>query len=109
MSSREEEIRNMLNQQPDDEFLHYALALETINAGNTEEGIHILENLRKKSPDYLGLYYKLAHLYQLTGRIDQAEEIYKAGIRLAEQKQQFKTRDELKNALRMMQDENLDD
>lgn len=99
----------MLAERPDDEFLHYALALETINSGKKEEGIRILENLRTKSPDYLGLYYKLAQMYQLGGRFEKAAEVYESGIRLAEQKQDFKTRDELKNALRMMQDEFSDD
>jgi predicted Zn-dependent protease len=99
----------MLAERPYDEFLHYALALETINSGKSDEGIRILENLRKKSPDYLGLYYKLGQMYQLGGQFEKATEVYEAGIRLAEQKQQFKTRDELKNALRMMQDDLLDD
>ena len=106
MKNREDEIRNMLEEQPDDAFLHYALALECIHAGRTEEGIQILENLREKSPDYLGLYYKLGQIYGFTGLSKKAEAVFETGIRLAEQQQQFKTRDESTNALQFLRDDN---
>jgi predicted Zn-dependent protease len=105
MKTREEEIRNMLEEQPDDAFLHYALALECIYAGRMDEGIQILENLREKSPDYLGLYYKLGQTYGFTGQTKKAEAVFESGIRLAEHQQQFKTRDELKNALQLLRDD----
>jgi predicted Zn-dependent protease len=105
MKTREEEIRNMLEEQPDDAFLHYALALESIHAGRMDEGIQILENLREKSPEYLGLYYKLGQTYGFTGQTQKAEAVFESGIRLAEQQQQFKTRDELKNALQLLRDD----
>lgn len=106
---RYHQIQKMLEEQPEDNFLHYALALECINANQIPEGIKILENLREKSPDYLGLYYKLANTYSLTGEHEKAVETFKAGIRLADDMQEFKTRNELKAALSMLEDEDFDE
>lgn len=99
----------MLEEQPDDEFLHYALALECINMNEIQKGVHILEKLREKSPDYLGLYYKLGNTYSLIGEHEKAVETFKAGIRLADDQQEFKTRNELKQALLLLEDEDFDD
>lgn len=106
---RYHQIQKMLEEQPNDDFLHYALALECINMGQVSEGIDILEKLREKSPDYLGLYYKLANTYSLTGKHDKAVETFKAGIRLADDQQEFKTRNELKQALSLLEDEDFDE
>lgn len=102
--NRYEEIQKMLQEQPDDNFLHYALALECVNMGQVENGTKILENLRQKAADYLPLYYKLGSIYGLTGNESKAVEVYEAGIRLAEDQQNFKTRDELKQALHLLTD-----
>lgn len=106
---RYHQILAMLAEQPEDSFLHYALALECINMGQVSEGISILEKLREKSPDYLGLYYKLGNTYSLTGQSEKAIETFKAGIRLAETLQEFKTRNELKQALFLLEDEEFDE
>lgn len=106
---RYHQIQKMLEEQPDDEFLHYALALECINMERVGEGISILEKLREKSPGYLGLYYKLANTYSLTGQHEKAVETFKAGIRLAEEQQNFKTRNELKQALALMEGDDGED
>lgn len=99
---RYRQIQKMLEEQPNDDFLHYALALECINQNQINEGVEILEKLRERSPQYLGLYYKLATVYSLTERSQEAIETYKAGIRIAEDQQNFKTRNELKAALSLM-------
>lgn len=106
---RYHQIQKMLEEQPNDEFLHYALALECINMGQIPEGVVILEKLREKSPEYLGLYYKLANTYSLTGQHEKAVETFKAGIRLAEDQQNFKTRNELKQSLSLLEDEDFDE
>lgn len=106
---RYHQIQKMLEEQPDDEFLHYALALECINMERVDEGISILEKLRERAPEYLGLYYKLANTYSLTGQHEKAVETFKAGIRLADDQQDFKTRNELKQALALMEDEDMDE
>jgi len=106
---RYHQIQKMLEEQPNDDFLHYALALECINMGQVSEGIAILEKLREKSPEYLGLYYKLANTYSLTGEHEKAVETFKAGIRLADDQQEFKTRNELKQALSLLEDEDFDE
>lgn len=105
---RYHQIQKMLEEQPDDDFLHYALALECINMGQIDEGTAILEQLRVKSPDYLALYYKLANTYSLTRQTEKAVETFEAGIRLAEAQQNFKTRNELKQALAQLTDEDFD-
>ena len=63
MNDRINEIKNLLADDRDDSFLHYALGLEYIKAGETELALERFEILLNKHPDYLPVYYQAAHLY----------------------------------------------
>lgn len=104
-NDRFEEIRRMLAEEPDDLFLHYAMALEYVRLGEAEQGIRILISIREKDASYLPLYMKLGTLYQALQRYTEAVEILEAGIREARNQQQFKTLAELEQVLEMVQDD----
>ncbi|MBL0910985.1 MAG: tetratricopeptide repeat protein [Bacteroidia bacterium] len=104
-NDRFEEIRRMLAEEPDDLFLHYAMALEYVRLGEPQQGIAILTAIREKDPEYLPVYMKLGTLYQALQRYPDAVEVLEAGIREARVQQQFKTLTELEQVLEMVRED----
>ncbi len=92
-------IQQMLADNPEDVFLHYALAMEFMSIQNNTAAIEQLEWIRHAQSDYLPLYYQLAHLYEAGGDNEKAIETYEAGIALADTLNDHKTRGELRSAL----------
>lgn len=102
MSSRLEQLLEMLKAEPQDAFLRYAVALEYEAAGNIAEAISRIESLLSDNPDYLGAFYQLGQYYEMTGQPDRASIIYERGIELARQKGNTKTLGELQTALNLL-------
>jgi len=105
MGNRVDEIKKMLKTDPNDSFLTYALALEHEKAGELKVAIKILEELNRQDPEYLGSYYKLGQLYEISNKADKAITIYRAGIKLADEKNDFKAKGELEEALWLIEEE----
>jgi len=98
MADRLARILEMLSNSPNDEFLLFALAQEHKNAGRTNESILAFKNLRTKHPDYVGLYYHYAAVLAVSSHDQAAEEVYKAGIEVAQKVGDQHALAELKNA-----------
>lgn len=95
----------MLKTDKNDSFLTYALALEYEKEGETKEAIKIIEQLIKDDSEYLGAYYKLGRLFESVNKFPKAIEIYQTGIKLADEKNDFKTKGELEEALWLIEEE----
>lgn len=54
--------------------------MEFRSRGDTPNAIIHLEELRRRDPNYLALYYPLGGLYADSGRRDDALGVYAAGI-----------------------------
>lgn len=104
-TNRIAEIKKMLEESPEDTFLHYALALEYIVLGEIHNGMELLENIRAKSPDYLAVYMKLGKMYHALQDIPKAIEAIEQGIIVARNKQDFKTINELEQVLEDIKDD----
>lgn len=103
--SRINDIKKMLKTDKHDSFLTYALALEYDKLGDSKEAIRIIEELIQTDPEYLGAYYKLGQLYEQQNKLDKAIQIYRTGIKLANEKNDNKTKGELEEALWLIEDE----
>lgn len=84
---------------PNDAFSRYGLALEYRARGDAEHAIAQLEELRRRTPEYVALYYALGGLYAEIGRADDARETYLAGIAVANAQGDGHARDELQDVL----------
>lgn len=104
MSSRLEQLLVMLNEDPKDSFLRYAVAVEYASAGSTGDAIALIDSLINDQPDYLGAYYKLGQLYEQTGDYEKALDIYRRGATLAEKQGNRKTLSELNEAIALLED-----
>ena len=104
MSSRLEQLLAMLQEDPKDSFLRYAVAVEYAAAGNHREAITRIESLVADQPDYLGAYYKLGQLHEQTGDAEKALDVYKRGAVVAKQQNNTKTLGELNTAILLLED-----
>jgi tetratricopeptide (TPR) repeat protein len=84
--SRLEKLLEFLQNEPEDEFLQYALATEYLRLNNTEKALQYYEQLVKNHPDYVGTYYHLGKLYEALSRKDDAISTYKKGMETAKRK-----------------------
>ncbi|HEY9002611.1 MAG TPA: tetratricopeptide repeat protein [Mucilaginibacter sp.] len=85
-SSRLEKLLEFLQNEPNDEFLQYALATEYLRLNDTEKALQYYENLVKNHPDYVGTYYHLGKLYEALNRKDDAISTYEKGMETAKRK-----------------------
>ena len=56
--SRREQLEELLETDPDDVFLNYALALEYVSDGEVAEGLQKLADLTDRNPDYVAAYFR---------------------------------------------------
>ena len=78
-STRLEQLRAMLAEEPNDAFIRYAIALELKRAGKMEEAVNDLQMLLKEDPKYIACYYQLAVTLIDIGRAEDAMLVCEAG------------------------------
>jgi len=80
---RIERIIEFLNQQPKDNFLRHALALEYMKLGEDGKARDLFLGVLTDSPDYIGSYYHLAKCLEKLQERDQAIAWYEKGMAAA--------------------------
>jgi Tfp pilus assembly protein PilF len=95
---RIEKILTLLKDNPTDNFLQHALALEYIKAGEDAKAKQIFLDLLQHDPSYIGSYYHLAKLLERTGEQAAAIKWYKQGMAEAGKQNDTKTYNELEAA-----------
>ena len=80
---RIERIIEFLNQQPKDNFLRHALALEYIKVGEEQKAHDLFIDLLNESPDYIGSYYHLAKCLERMNNKEAALVWYEKGMEAA--------------------------
>ena len=97
--NRIEILSGFLQQDPNDSFSRYALALEYVKAGQNEDARREFETVLAKDPSYVATYYQLGGFYRAQGLKQEAEKIYRAGIVAASAAGDSHTQSELEGAL----------
>ncbi len=98
-NARLERLLHMQQNQPNDVFLNYALALEWLKTGDSSRAISALERTIELDPAYLAAYYQLGQVLLDNSRKEEAISAFEKGIQQAQQSKDLKTLAELKNAL----------
>lgn len=96
--NRLEMLKKMLESDPKDAFLRYALAKEYEKLNDDNQAILLLEALKSDEPEYTGLYYHLGKLYEKVNQTDEALSIYNEGIRITKSLGDLHALSELNNA-----------
>ena len=84
--NRLEKLLEFIQNEPNDEFLKYALATEYLRLNNTEKALSYYEDLVNNHPSYTGTYYHLGKLYEALNRKQDAINIYEKGMKITKEK-----------------------
>jgi Tfp pilus assembly protein PilF len=98
MSDRIEKIKVFLEQSPNDCFLHHALALEYVKAGNEADARAQFEINLAHDITYVATYYHLAKLLERIGEREKAIAIYEQGMEQAKAAKDMHSYNELQAA-----------
>ena len=96
-SERVEQLLKFLQEEPNDPFLLYALAVEYTDR-EPEEAMRYFEKLLREHETYTATYYHAAALYSSLGTIEKAREIYLKGIEICEKQGKIHALTELRTA-----------
>lgn len=94
MSSMIEQLEKFIEDEPDDPFNHYALALEYMKV-NVVRAQGLFEELVLKHSQYVPTYYQLGNLYADLGKPDEAITTFEKGIAVAREMNDVKAVREL--------------
>ncbi len=95
---RIEQLLAMLETEPNDTFLLYALALEYQNKGEVVLAEKYFDMLLINYPQYLATYYPAAAFYAEKQEVQKAKKIYEKGIEVALFQNNIKALAELRSA-----------
>jgi lipoprotein NlpI len=99
-----ENLLSFYEEDPDDPFNIYALALEYLKTDlSRAEGL--FNQLLESHSDYLPTYYHAAQHFAQVGNIETATAVYEKGIAVAKAQNHQKTYQELTRAYRSFLDE----
>jgi tetratricopeptide (TPR) repeat protein len=97
-ADRLQKLLEFLKDEPNDEFLQYALATEYLRLNQTDQALRYYEKLVVEHPNYTGTYYHLGKLYETLNRKDDALKIYQQGMQITRQKRDNHAYSELQSA-----------
>lgn len=95
---RIEKLKALLEQNPADNFVQHALALEYIKLQREDEARIEFESLLQRDPGYVGSYYHLAKLLERSGQREAAVACYEKGMDVARQLKDMHAYNELQAA-----------
>ena len=101
MSDRTAQLQKMLQQQPNDPFLVYAMAMEDkkTDAAKALAGFNRTIEL---DPGYCYAYFQLGQTLESTGDVAGARSAYERGIAAAEKKGDAHARSEIAGAMEVL-------
>ena len=73
-------LQEVLDQNPDDAFARYGLAMEYSNSGETDSALAQFATLLAKHPDYTAGYFMSAQTLVKANRSDEAKLMLEQGI-----------------------------
>lgn len=84
MMSRMEQLKNLLEKEPNDAFCLYALAQEYASQGDHDRAIELYERAIASDADYLYAYFHKARSEEALGRTRLAADTLREGITRAQ-------------------------
>jgi tetratricopeptide (TPR) repeat protein len=101
-SNRVEILKSMLEQNPEDSFARYGLAMEHVRAGELEAAVEEFGRLLNYNPGYAAGYFHGGQTLEKLGQVGEARELYRKGIEVTTASGDEHTRSELMGALSML-------
>jgi tetratricopeptide (TPR) repeat protein len=99
---RLQQLVTMLEKNPKDAFLLYAIGLEHKKAGALEEALRFLDGAIQADSGYCYAYYQRGQVLEQAGRTSDARQAYQDGIAAASRVGDAHAASELQGALEML-------
>jgi tetratricopeptide (TPR) repeat protein len=99
MSSRATALLALLEQDPNNSFIRYGLALDHANNGDLESAVTEFRKVIANDANYCAAYFHGGQTLEKLGRSGEAAELYRQGIAATERTGDAHTRSELEAAL----------
>lgn len=96
-------LAKRVQENPEDSFSKFALALELLKIGKRQQCILLFEDIINRDPNYVGVYYHLGEQYFLQNKNKEALATYKQGIKVAENQNDLHAKSELQAALQSLE------
>jgi tetratricopeptide (TPR) repeat protein len=100
---RLEDLLPMLEKEPGDAFLRYAVAMEYAKLSHHEEALREFTELLKRNPDYVAGYFMAGRTCEQKGDVEAAKRIYREGIAVAQRLGDGHAAGEMSTALMMIE------
>ncbi|WDI42419.1 tetratricopeptide repeat protein [Bremerella sp. P1] len=84
-NSRKQQILNLLENDPDDTFLRYGLAMELRKEGSHAEARTEFEKLMHGKPPYVAAWFMCGQMLAEMGEIEDSRTVLREGIEIARQ------------------------
>ena len=75
-------LEEMLQTDPEDPFLHYALALEVVKDDRLA-GLERLADMNRRFPEHVPAFFRRGQILAESGQPDEARQVLSAGIQTA--------------------------
>jgi len=83
VTTRREKIESMLQAEPKDVFLRYALAMELEKAGENGAALELHSQLIKQTPPHVASYFRSAQILAAQDEVEPARDFLREGIEAA--------------------------
>jgi Tfp pilus assembly protein PilF len=101
--SRTDMICKLLEEDPADVFLNYALGLEFVSELNLDDGEKQFKKTLELDPNYIAAYYQLGKVYESRVQNEEALRIYREGLKKAREQGNTKAAGEFDEAIFMLE------
>ena len=98
MTERLKTLLEMLKENLNDSFIRYAVAKEYEGNNDLENALENYLIIKDSDPEYVGMYYHLAKLYETLEQFENAINTYNEGINIAKKLPDFHALSELNSA-----------
>jgi thioredoxin-like negative regulator of GroEL len=97
--TRREMLEEFVAAKPNDAFALYGLAMDCVNAGDSEDADLHFKTLIQAHPEYIAAYFQYGQFLARAGRTDEARSTLTAGIATARRAGDDHARSEMEAAL----------
>jgi tetratricopeptide (TPR) repeat protein len=95
-------LKQMVEQDPNNTFARYGLAMEFANSGNLKQAVEEYRAVMTLDENYAAAYYHGGQALEKIGDLEGARAIYEKGIEAATRKGDAHTRAEIEAALSLL-------
>lgn len=82
--SRKDQIEELLQDDPENSFLRYGLAMEYVSVGDDAQAVLAFQEVIRRDADYVPAYLQAGRALIRMGRDDEAKEVLRQGISVAQ-------------------------